>query len=56
VAHCQLEDNGQMVSKRRGGIRYPILQDEHIQWLVQRLDADPDITVESLHHQLNEAL
>ena len=27
---------------------------EHIQWLVERFDANPNITVESLHRQLNE--
>ena len=41
--------------KRRGGVCYLILEDEHIQWLVEMLDADPNITVESLHCQLNEA-
>ena len=35
--------------KHRGGVCYPILQDDHIQWLVKRLDANPNITVESLH-------
>jgi hypothetical protein len=47
--------NGQLVSKHKGGVRYPILKDEHIQWLVQRLHVDPNIIVESLHCQLNEA-
>ena len=50
------EENGQWVSKYRSSVHSPILQDEHIQWLVERLDANlVDITVESFHHQLNEA-
>jgi len=39
------EENTDLVPKRRGGIRYPILQDEHIQWFIQRLNAHPDIIV-----------
>ena len=49
------EENGQLVPKHRCGVHYPILQYEHIQWLVERLSANIDITVECLHHQLNEA-
>lgn len=41
--------------KSKGGVCYPVLQDEHIQWLMEKLDANPDMIVESLHHQLNEA-
>ena len=48
------EDNGQLVSKHRGGVRYPILQVEHIQGLVERLEANTNMTIESLHRQLNE--
>ena len=48
------EENDQLVPKHRGGVCYPILQDEHIQWSVERLHADPNITIESLHRQLNE--
>ena len=48
------EENGQLVSKHRSGVHYPILQDVHIQWLVERLNTDPNIIVESFHHQLNE--
>ena len=40
---------GQLVPNHRGNIHYPILQDEHIQWLVERFDANPNITVESIH-------
>ena len=43
------EENGQLVSKHRGSVRYPTLQDEYIQWLVERLDADLNIARESLH-------
>ena len=43
------------MSKHRGGVCYPLLQDEHIQWLVDRLHVDLDITKESLHRQPNEA-
>ena len=43
------EANGQLVPKHRGGVCYPSLQDEHIQWLVERLHVDPDNTIESLH-------
>ena len=46
---------GQLVPKYRGGVHYPILQDEHIQLLVERLDANPNITIEYLHCKLNEA-
>jgi hypothetical protein len=28
------EEKGQIVPKHRGGLCYPNLQDEHIQWLV----------------------
>jgi hypothetical protein len=31
------EGNDQFVTKHRGGLCYPILQDEHIQWLVQSM-------------------
>ena len=48
------EENSQLVPKHRAGVRYSILQDEHIQWLLGRLDAYPNITVESLHCQPNE--
>ena len=48
------EENGQLVPKHRGDVRYPIVQDEHIQWLIKRLDAKLNITVKSLYHQLNE--
>ena len=37
-----------------GGVCYPNLQDEHIQWLVERLHVDPNVVVKSLHRQLNE--
>ena len=40
---------GQLVLNHRGSIRYPILQDEHIQWLVERFDVDPNITMEFIH-------
>ena len=40
--------------KHKGGVRYPILQDRHMQWLVERLHVDPNIIVESRHPQLNE--
>jgi hypothetical protein len=42
------------VPKSKGGVRYPILQDVHIQWLVGKLHSDLDFIVESLHHHLNE--
>ena len=35
-------------------VNWSILQDEHIQWLVERLHVNPNITVKSLHGQLNE--
>ena len=41
--------------KSRDGVCYPVLQDEYIQWLLEKLHANPDITLESLHHELNEA-
>ena len=41
--------------KHKGNVHYSILKDEHIQWLVQRLHVDPNIIVETLHCQLNEA-
>jgi hypothetical protein len=47
------EENGQITSKHRGGVQYPILQDEHIQWLVERFHAYLDITIESLHRKLH---
>ena len=40
--------------KPKGGVRYPILQDVHIQWLVEKLHVDVDVIVESNHRQLNE--
>ena len=48
------EELGELVSNHRVVVRSPILQDNHIQWLVERLDVDPKITVESLKCQLNE--
>ena len=56
IANRAFEESGQtLVPKSKGGICYPVLQDEHIQWLLEKLDGNPDITLESLHHQLNEA-
>ena len=43
------EENSQVVPKHEGGVRYPILRDEHIQWLIKRLHVNLDITIESLH-------
>ena len=40
--------------KPKGNVCYPNLQNVNIQWL-ERLHVDPDIIVESLHCQLNEA-
>ena len=42
--------------KYKGKVCYPILLDEHIQWLVKRLHVDRDIIIESPHRQLNEAI
>ena len=41
------EENGQLVPNSKG--HYPILQNEHIQWSIERLNANPDITIEPLH-------
>lgn len=49
-----MEENDQLVPQHIGSVRYPILQDEHIQCLVGRPHVDPHVTVESLHHELNE--
>lgn len=49
-----LKENGQVVSKHRGDVRSLILEDEHIQWLVEMLDVDPNIIFESLYCQINE--
>ena len=49
------EENSQLVPKHIGGVHYPILQDECIQLLVDRLHVDPDMTVESIHRQMDEA-
>jgi hypothetical protein len=48
------EENGQSIPKHRGNVCCPILQDERTQWLAKRLHANPNITIESLHCQLNE--
>ena len=44
-----LEENSQLMPNREGNVPYPSSQDEHIQWLVERLDANPNIVVEFLH-------
>lgn len=49
------EGNGQSMPKHIGDVHYPILQDEHIQWLVDRLHEYPNIIVESIHRQMNKA-
>jgi hypothetical protein len=48
------EENDQLMPKHISSVRYPILQDEHIQWLAGRPHVYAYITVESLHHELNE--
>ena len=48
------KEHNQLVPKNKGGVRYPILQDGHIQWLLEKLHVHPNITVKSLHYQLNE--
>ena len=40
--------------KQKDNACSPILQDEHIWWLIDRLHVDPYITVESLHRELSE--
>lgn len=45
------EENDQLRPKHRGNVHYPILQEEYIQWFY----VDPNITIESIHHHLNEA-
>jgi hypothetical protein len=44
----------QEMPKHLGNVCYPILQDEHIQWLVERLHVDPDIPIEFLYCHVNE--
>ena len=41
------EENGQLVPKHKDDVCYTYSKDEHIQWLVERLDVDLDIIVES---------
>ena len=48
------EEHNQLVPKHKGGVHYPNLQDGHIEWLLERLHIDPNITVKSRHRQLNE--
>ena len=48
------EKNGQVAPKHKGNVHYPILQDEHIQWSVDRPHEYPYINVESLHCQMNQ--
>ena len=48
------EENGQMGPKHIGNVCYPILQDEHIQWLLERFYVDPNITIESFYCHLSE--
>jgi hypothetical protein len=49
-----LKENVQFVPNHRGNVCYLILQDEHIHWWVEWLVVDPNVTVESLHRQLND--
>ena len=41
------EENGQLLPKHIGGVCYQVLQHEHIQWLVKRLDANKDVIIET---------
>jgi hypothetical protein len=49
------EENGQLMPKHMGNVRHPSSQMGHIRWLVERLDANPNVIVEHVHHQLYEA-
>jgi hypothetical protein len=44
------EESGQLVLKFRSGVWYPILQNEHIQWLMEYSKAHSNTTLESIHH------
>jgi hypothetical protein len=44
------EESGQLVLKLRGGVWYPILQNEHIQGLMEHPNAHSNTTLESFHH------
>ena len=39
------EENGQLAPKHKGGVCYPILEEEQIQWLVEWIHVDPHFTI-----------
>ena len=55
IAKSFEKKSGQLMPNHRGGVRCPILQDEHIQWSVRReVSCILDIIIESLHCKPNE--
>jgi hypothetical protein len=44
------KESGQLVLKLRSGVWYPIIQNEHIQQLMEYFKAHSNTTLESFHH------
>src|SRR5690349_13836115 len=48
------EEDGRMENKPRGGNRRRVVEEVHLEWLMEKLRAHPDTTIANLHRQLNE--
>ncbi|KAF9898002.1 hypothetical protein BX616_004639 [Lobosporangium transversale] len=49
----KFEKDGLFDNKPRGGNRLPVLNDKHISWIKEQLDAHPDKPIRELHQELN---
>jgi transposase len=50
----KFETDGSDTTKPRGGNKYPVLAQEHINYLVEQLDEHPDGTIDELTNGLNQ--
>ncbi|KAG0195991.1 hypothetical protein BGX33_002266 [Mortierella sp. NVP41] len=48
------ERNGRIVQLPRGGNRHPRLEQEHLNWIKDRLLEEPDLSISDLHAELNK--
>ncbi|KAG0333831.1 hypothetical protein BG005_005035, partial [Podila minutissima] len=48
------EIDGSFDTKPRGGNRFPVLEEEHIEWITQKLEERPDTPLRQIQVDLNE--
>ncbi|KAF9273605.1 hypothetical protein BGZ74_004705 [Mortierella antarctica] len=48
------EIDGSFDTKPRGGNQFPVLEEEHIEWITQKLENRPDIPLQQIQVDLNE--